>query len=72
MVVTQLPNKSNIKYIVNSNPGTLEECFEPLMEKVRQDRTEMERMIIYCRTFRARLGPEMTEPMVLLIYQIFV
>ncbi len=72
VIVAQLPNKTNIKYTVNSNPGTLEECFEPLVEKVRQDRTEMKRVIIYCRTyetcskiylyFRARLGPEMTEP----------
>lgn len=71
-VVQQMPNRQNIKYIVHTNPGTLQEEFAPLVEKIRLERTRMDKMIIYCRTydscasvylyFRSRLGPERTEP----------
>ncbi len=71
-VISELPNRPNIKYAVHANPGTLEETFAPLMEEIRHKRTSMDRVIVYCRTYdscsmiylylRSRLQEEMMEP----------
>ncbi len=71
-VVLEVPNRPNIKYVVCANPGTLEEAFAPLVEEIRWKRTNMDRVIIYCRTYdsfsmiymymKSRLQKEMTEP----------
>ena len=71
-VVTQSPNKPNIKYLVKAKAASLEEMFAPLVEEVRLNRTSMERVIIFCRSYddcshiylflKSRLGKEMTEP----------
>ena len=72
MIVCDPPNRPNIKYNVCLNPGTLEVVFAPLMEELRSNRNQMDKVIIYCRTydscsmiylyFKARLQREMTEP----------
>ena len=74
VIVTQIPNRPNIRYsIVNVQANkNFEEIFAPLVDKLRQSRTLMDRTIIYCRTyetcsmiylyFKSRLGKEMTEP----------
>ena len=72
MIVCEVPNRPNIRYSVISNPGTLEVEFAPLVEQIRQHRTVMDRVIIYCRTYEAcsmiylflksRLRAEATEP----------
>jgi ATP-dependent DNA helicase RecQ len=71
-VVSASPNKPNIKYIIVFKPGTLEETFAPLVEEVRRMRLNMERVIIFCRTYdscgmiylfmKDRLGEEFTDP----------
>ncbi len=72
MIVSDPPNRPNIKYNVCLNPGTLEEVFASLMEELRIKRTQMDKVIIYCKTydscsmiylyFKSRLQEEMTEP----------
>ena len=72
VIVSQVPNRPNIKYCVNNNTGTLEEAFAPLMEEIRSRRTRMDKVIVYCRTYdscsmiylylKSRLKGEMTEP----------
>ena len=70
--VTVSPNRPNIKYVVYSKPGTLEEVFAPLVEELKRLRLSMERTIIFCRTYddcsmlylymRDRLGEQFTDP----------
>ena len=74
MIVCQSPNRPNIHYSVlrTQTPGDMEKELTPLIEELRQKRKEMERVIIYCRTydmcsmiylfFKSQLGPERTEP----------
>ena len=71
-VVTVSPNRPNIKYVVYSKPGTLEEVFAPLVEELKRLRLSMERTIIFCRTYddcsmlylfmRDSLGEQFTDP----------
>ena len=51
VVVSVSPNKPNIKYSVLLNVRSLEETFAPLVEEVRQKRKNMDRTIIFCRTY---------------------
>lgn len=72
LIVSDPPNRPNIKYNVCLNPGALEEVFAPLMEELRIKRVRMDKTIIYCRTydscsmiylyFKSRLQTEITEP----------
>lgn len=72
VIVSVSPNKPNIKYSVLLNVHSLEETFAPLVEEVRQKRKNMDRAIIFCRTYDQcariymfmadRLGKEMMEP----------
>jgi len=50
-VISESPNKVNIKYVVHLNPGTLEETFAPLVEEVRRCRSTTDRTIVFCRTY---------------------
>lgn len=71
-VVTVSPNRPNIKYVVHSKPGTLEEVFASLVEEVKRLRLSVDRTIIFCRTYdscsmlylfmKDRLGTEFTDP----------
>ena len=71
-VVTQSPNKQNIKYIVNTKAASLEEMFAPLVEELRLNRTSMDRVIIFGQSYddcsriylflKSRLGKQLTEP----------
>ncbi len=40
MIVSDPPNRPNIKYNICLNPGTLEEVFASLMEELRNKRTQ--------------------------------
>ena len=51
VVVSVSPNKPNIKYSVSLNVHSLEETFAPLVEEVQQKRKNMDRTIIFCRTY---------------------
>ena len=67
-VVSESPNRTNIKYIVNI-PSTMEEMFASLVEGCR---LHFDKIIIFCRTYddcsriymfiRSRLGSEGVEP----------
>lgn len=80
MVVWQLPNKLNIKYVVVLQPGAIEDVFTPLVDQLRQERISMGRVIIYCRTYescsmiylfcKSALGAEMTEPVDLVRFRL--
>lgn len=71
-IISEPPNRANIKFTVINNVGTLEESFSPLVKEIRDRRTKMERVIIYCRTYdtcsmvylyiKSSLGPESTDP----------
>lgn len=71
-IISEPPNRINIKFILHANVGTLEELFDPLVQELRHRRSTMDRVIIYCRTyeacsmvylyFKASLGAESTEP----------
>ena len=70
-VIAISPCKDNIAYAVASFT-TLQECFGPLVSRLRKERKLFPKMIIYCRTyqecsslyifFRKRLGIDFTEP----------
>ena len=72
ILVFEIPNQPNIKYVVRSSPDTLEEAFAPLVEKIRHQRANVDHMIVYCHTYdscsmiylflKSRLQIEMTEP----------
>lgn len=72
IVVAELPNRTNLKYIVNSNVNSIEETFAYLVKEIRCKRRDMERIIIYCRTYdscgliyqylRTKLRSDMTHP----------
>ena len=71
-IVSESPNKPNIKYAVCLNPGTLEETFAPLVEEIKRCRQTTQRTIVFCRTYdtcgqiylflKCRLGKKITEP----------
>ena len=71
-IISEIPNRPNIKYIVNSGSKNIEETFAPLVEEVKLKRASMDRVIVYCRTydscasiflyFKSRLKGEMREP----------
>ena len=71
VLVTESPNRMNIKYIVESAEN-IEETFAPLVEEIRRLRTFMDKIIVFCRTYddcsriylflRSRLGSEGVEP----------
>ena len=46
-----VPNRPNIKYVVQSNPSILEETFSPLVEELRRQHMKMEQAIIYGHTY---------------------
>lgn len=70
-IVSESPNRTNIKYIVQSG-DVLEETFAPLVEEIRRCRIHMGKVIIFCRSYddcahiyiflRSRLGGERFEP----------
>lgn len=72
VMVTKCPEKSNLVYCVNEKKEELEEVFKELVEELRTKRTEMDKVIIFCRTYRdcshlylffkSKLGSEITDP----------
>lgn len=72
VIVSESPNKPNIKYVLKRDPGTLEETFASLVEEVRRCRQTTDKTIIFCRTYdhcariylymKSRLTKQFTEP----------
>lgn len=71
-ILSHSPNKQNIKYsIVKKNEG-IEMAFAPLLEELKTNRVNVERTIIFCRTydstgriyryFKYGLGKKFTQP----------
>ncbi len=70
-IIAYSPCKKNIMYAV-STFSSLEQSFEPFITRLRNDRTEFPRMIIYARSFdmcsniylyfKNELGEDFTEP----------
>ena len=66
------PEKNNIKDQVSEKTEGFEEIFAPIVEEIRSKRTNMEKTIIFCRTyeqtshiylfFKYMLGQAATEP----------
>ena len=48
-IISEIPNRPNIKYIVNSGSKNIEETFAPLVEEVKLKRASMDCVIVYCR-----------------------
>ena len=71
-IISESPNKPNIKYIVHRKPGTMEKTFSVLVEQLLHKRIAMDRVLVFCRTHDAvarlylfmkdRMGEESTEP----------
>ncbi len=71
-VVSQSPNKSNIKYSVRMKGETVADILAPLGEVIKMKRKTMPRVIIFAKTYEAcgdiciylcnYLGNELTEP----------
>lgn len=71
VIVSESPNKPNIKYSVTQK-SSIEETFAPLVEEVKHKRVNMSKTIIFCRSydnvtriyrfFKSRLGKNRTEP----------
>ncbi len=51
LIVSESPNKPNIKYIVHKRPGTLEETFSVIAEQLLQQRTAIDRVLVFCQIF---------------------
>ena len=72
VIVSQSPNKTNIKYEVVLKRGTLEETVAPMVEELRLHRHLMDRILIFCQKydtvtqvyhfFLSRLGKEAFHP----------
>ena len=72
LVIAEVPNRANIKYVVVPKPGMLEEAFAPLVEEICRCRNHTDKTIVFCRTYdncgmiylylKTRLGDEMREP----------
>ena len=46
------PNKDNILYCVMKKPRVgLSKVFKPIVEKLKAERSEMSRIIIFCKTY---------------------
>ncbi len=50
-IVSEFPNKPNIKYIVHKRPGALEETFSVIAEQLLQQRTAIDRVLFVCQIF---------------------
>ena len=71
VLVTESPNRANIKYIIKAATN-IEEIFAPLVEEIRRKRTCLDKSIVFCRTYddcsciylslRSRLGIEGVQP----------
>ena len=71
-IVTELPSKPNIKYIIQRDPGSFEETFAPLVEEVKRFRHLTDKTIIFCHSYdscskiylflKNQLGKEFTDP----------
>ena len=71
-VVSELPEKKNIKYVVCVDPGSLDVAFHPIVDEIRKHRENTDRTIIFCRSYDAcarvylylknKLGREFTNP----------
>ena len=53
VVISQSPNKENIKYIVCLKEGTIPEVMAPLVDEVKAKRVAMPRVIIFAKTYEA-------------------
>ena len=72
LLISQSPNKPNIFYRLNSHQKDIEEAFAPLVSEIKHKRTNMERTIIFCRSynsctsiyyyFKNTLGKDISEP----------
>lgn len=72
VIVSESPNKPNIKYSVHLKSCSIEEAFAPSVEEVEQKRMNTDKTIIFCRSyenitriyrlFKSRLGKNKTEP----------
>ena len=72
VVISQSPNKVNIKYMVWKKEGSIAEILASLADELKKKRTAMPRTIIFAKTyeacgdafvlFRSVLGNELTEP----------
>ncbi len=65
-IVSESPNKPNI---VHKRSGTMEETFSVIAEQLLQQRTAMDRVLVFCRTFDDvshlyldRMAEQLTEP----------
>lgn len=51
VIISESPNKPNIKYEVLQKGATPEETLGPFIDEVRQKGTDTDRMLIFCRTY---------------------
>ena len=51
VVILEVPDHPNIKYIVHALDESMEDTFAPLVDEIRQMRLNMDKVIIYCRTY---------------------
>ena len=72
VVISQSPNKLNIKYIVHKKEASISDIIAPLANELKQHRKSLPRVIIFGKTYEAcgevylyfkkHLGKESTEP----------
>ena len=72
VTISICPEKRNIVYYVNEKNGEVEEIFQYLVEELQSNRTETDKTIIFCRTykdcsnlylfFKDSLKEEITDP----------
>lgn len=71
-ILSQSPNKQNIKYSIVKKDEEIEDTFAPLLEELKINRENTERTIIFCRMydstgriycyFKHGMGTEFTKP----------
>ncbi|KAL5489364.1 hypothetical protein EMCRGX_G018451 [Ephydatia muelleri] len=72
IIVAATPDKANVFYCVREHRGSIEEVFGPVLKRLQTERTQMGRLIVYCRRceecasiyeyFLSSLKHEFTEP----------
>ena len=51
VIISKSPNKPNIFYKVIGKVNDVEVAFGPLVDEIKKNRTNMDRTIVFCRTY---------------------
>jgi len=53
VIISESPNKLNLKYHAQTVSQSIEDTFAPLVEQIKQQQTSMGKVIIFCANYNA-------------------